>query len=122
MNYQHKSLAAGRWAAMSFEEQMANIGSEVSRAARWKRKGNADREAAALDRALELLDLSIESVLVNHRKDDASRLSKLKELTRCREVICDYFVGDNEYNTDPDRLIKYFDQFAIAFRQTKGES
>lgn len=42
MTVQHQSLAAGRWKEMTFLEQMANIGSEV-------------------DRALELLDLSLES-------------------------------------------------------------
>ena len=40
MEYQHKELAAGRWAQMSLAEQMLNIGSEVSRANRWKAKGN----------------------------------------------------------------------------------
>ena len=33
MSYQHKGLAAGRWSQLSFIEKMANIGSEVERAA-----------------------------------------------------------------------------------------
>ena len=40
MQYQHKGLATGRWAQMSLSEQMANIGSEISRALNWKRKNN----------------------------------------------------------------------------------
>ena len=36
----HKELAeSGRWADMPFVEQMANIGSEVFRAGKWKEKG-----------------------------------------------------------------------------------
>jgi hypothetical protein len=40
MSYQHKDLAAGRWKRLSFVEQMANIGSEVERALRWRAKKN----------------------------------------------------------------------------------
>ena len=36
----HRDLAAGRWASMSLVEQLANIGSEVSRCLAWRRKGN----------------------------------------------------------------------------------
>ena len=32
MSIKHKELAAGRWNQLSFLEQMANIGSEVSKA------------------------------------------------------------------------------------------
>lgn len=39
---QHKGLATGRWAQMSLAEQMLNIGSEISRANRWKSKGNRE--------------------------------------------------------------------------------
>lgn len=101
---------------MSLTEQMANIGSEVSRAANWRKRGNASREASSVDRALELMDLSIASATSVPRPDGAGKLAALKELTRCREVICDYFLGANDYNTNPEDLIKYFDQFAIALR------
>ena len=40
---QHKTLEDGRWANMPFIEQMANIGSEISRTANWKEKGNEKR-------------------------------------------------------------------------------
>jgi len=38
MTYQHKKLAAGRWEKLTFFEQMANIGSEVGRSIKWKKK------------------------------------------------------------------------------------
>jgi len=59
MNYQHKDLADGRWAELSFCEQMANIGSEVERALKWKEKGNLEYGEKAFFRALELFDLTI---------------------------------------------------------------
>lgn len=43
IHYQHKDLAEGRWAKMPLAEQMPNIGSEISRANRWKGKGNREQ-------------------------------------------------------------------------------
>jgi hypothetical protein len=34
----HKGLGDGRWAQMNLVQQMANIGSEVSRALKWQKK------------------------------------------------------------------------------------
>lgn len=38
MEFKHKRLASGRWYRLSLTEQLANIGSEVSRAAGWQGK------------------------------------------------------------------------------------
>lgn len=43
MDYQHKSLAEGRWEELSLSQQMGNIGSEVSMAVRWKKKAMVNR-------------------------------------------------------------------------------
>ena len=77
--YQHKGLADGRWAKMSLPFQMANIGSEVSRALRWKREAREDRMLKAVYRGLELIDLSI---------DAAKTPGALKEL--CRALMSYY--------------------------------
>ena len=61
MSYQHKDLAAGRWSQLSFLEQMANIGSEVERALNWRIKKNTDYSQKAFERALELIDLTLDS-------------------------------------------------------------
>ena len=58
MDYQHKQLAAGKWKELSFLEQMANIGSEIERAIKWKNKNNAQYCRLAFERGLELLDLT----------------------------------------------------------------
>lgn len=100
----HQDLKhSGRWSEMAFAAQMANIGSEISRARKWKVKEKPDMMWKALERGLELLDFTI----------SASQGSRLHELLRLREVICDYFVGSNEYNTDGNSLQSYFDNFAF---------
>ncbi len=101
-NAQHKTLAAGRWAEMPLSLQMLNIGSEISRANRWKAKGNQAQVERAVFRALELIDLTIEAQRGKHN---------LKEFTRMRETICDYYLGDNFYCSNGARIQRDFDIF-----------
>lgn len=103
----HKGLAGGRWFELSFAEQMANVGSDVERAIRWHQRGDKAHFEAAFDRTLELLDLTIADPRWRYR---------LKELTRLRESICDFFYGGNSYNTTPEFLQKYFLFFGILAR------
>jgi hypothetical protein len=110
MNYQHKNLAGGRWQMFTFCEQMANIGSEVERATKWKNKGNAEYSSLALDRALELLDLTI--------KNETSA-SRLKELVRVRETLADYFAFENIYGSSDEKWQKYFYAFNFAARKNR---
>jgi hypothetical protein len=109
MNY-HKSLAEGRWQKLSFLEQMANIGSEVERAIRWKKKQNTESFTRAFERMLELIDLTA--------KDPANR-KRLRELMRVREALVDYLFYDNEYNSTDIKWQKYFTQFNYACRINK---
>ncbi len=111
MNYQHRELAAGRWTQLSFVEQMANIGSEVERALNWRAKDNAAYSRRAFERALELMDLSLES---------AAGFARLKELARVREAIVDYFLGSNQYLSTETAWRKYFLQFACASRRNRS--
>lgn len=104
LNYQHKNLAQGRWFELSFFEQMANIGSEVERAIKWRDK-NAEYSRFASDRALELLDLTI---------SDIKNRSRLKELFRLREVLADYFYFDNIYKSTDQSWQRYFYSFNYA--------
>lgn len=110
MEFQHKDLANGRWAQMSLAEQMLNIGSKVSRANRWKAKGNEEQCHRAADRALELVSLTIDA-----HKDRAG----LGELCRFYEVIADYYYCDNIYQTDPNALQRYFDVFYFDKNKTE---
>ena len=108
MSYQHRDLAAGRWREMSLIERMANIGSEVERALNWRTKNNAEYSGRAFERALELIDLSIEHSL---------QPSHLREITRLREILVDYFDGTNEFDSTEAALRKYFSYFAFAARK-----
>lgn len=105
LNYQHKNLAAGRWKKLSFFEQIANIGSEVQRAIKWKEK-NSEYSKLAFERALELIDLTI----VDKKNQ---RRGRLKELLRIRELLVDYFF-DNVYQSKKDDWENYFLAFCYA--------
>jgi len=108
MNLQHKELAKGRWGQLSFLEQMANIGSEINRALNWKKKGNDTYCQKAVDRALELVTLTLENVIIS---------SHYKELTRLREALVDYFFGTNQFSSTDTLWKNYFDHFAYAARK-----
>jgi hypothetical protein len=105
MNPQHPSLAAGRWQTLSLMEQMANIGSEVERALNWLNKNNPEYSRLAFLRALELLNLTV---------GDPRHQRRLKEITRLREVLLDYFLGNNEFHSTEKAWRAYFYSFAFA--------
>ncbi|MEX2539995.1 MAG: hypothetical protein WD646_15215 [Actinomycetota bacterium] len=106
----HETLADGRWGSFSLMEQLGNVGSEVGRATSAKRRGDDARMWSALERALELIDLTIA---------DPRWIDRLKEPLRARELICDFLVGDNEYGSTGEGLDAYFLPFAIAARSTR---
>lgn len=105
MNPLHPDLAAGRWQTLSLVEQLANVGSEVERALSWTARGNSDYSLGALERGLELLDLTI---------GDPRHRGRLKELTRLREVLLDYFLGENRYGSTASNWRVYFHGFGLA--------
>jgi hypothetical protein len=101
----HTEMTAVKWQAFSLVEQLANVGSEVERASKWSREGRPDRSTNALYRALELLDLTI---------GDPRHRARLKELTRLREALLDYFVGPNEFASSDAAWHSYFHAFGMA--------
>lgn len=107
MIHQHKKLADGEWNNLSLLEQLANVGSEVERTIKWKNKDNAEYSRLAFERALELLDFTI---------GDAKNISRLKEITRVRELLADYFAADNKFASSDEKWRKYFYSFNYAAR------
>ena len=105
MKYIHGEETCQDWQNHSITYQMGNIGSEVSRSLKWSAKGNTNRAATAIDRALELFDFSIRANLSNH--------ARLREILTAREEFCDYFFGGNSWHTDPAKMQKYYDGFAM---------
>ncbi|MDI6792287.1 MAG: hypothetical protein QME81_05390 [bacterium] len=108
MKYQHKQLARGRWFELTFFEQMANIGSESERAITWRDKNN-EYSKKAIERALELLELTV---------SDVKNKKRLKELTRLYEALVDYFYFDNQFSSSDKLWQNYFFAFSYAARLT----
>lgn len=105
---QHTTLENGRWAELTFPQQMANIGSETSRVLKALQAGKDSRAEGAFARAQELIDLTIkfgrlDSTLV-------VRSAMWEELCRFRELFCAAFLSRNL--ADLASLNKYLDQFA----------
>ncbi len=108
MSTPHTELAAGRWHSMPLVEQLGNVGSEVSRALRARASSNDARERSALVRFLELIDLTIADPRMKGRR---------REICRVREMVCDYFVGENSFRSTPESLDRYFLPYATAARR-----
>jgi len=104
----HKNLAAGGWRKLTLAEQLGNIGSEVSRAFKWRGRDDKIFEAA-VERALELFDLTLA---------DPRWKGRLREIARAREVFCDAVHGGALYKSSLGDLIRYFDNFAFMARKT----
>ena len=105
LTYIHSPEAHADWLTKPITYQMGNIGSEVSRALNWAKKGNAKRANTAIDRALELFAFTIEA----HQHTSA----RLTEILVAREEFCDYFFAGNSWHTDPARMQKYYDGFVM---------
>lgn len=101
---------AKKWRQYSIFEQMANIGIEVSRAISWKKKNNQTMFLNAFYRALELIDLTI---------NDKKNQKYLKEIFRIREILADYFIGENVYQSSDEGWEKYFYPYLLAARKNK---
>lgn len=96
-----------RWQKLAFFEQMANVGSEVERAISWRKNRNQEYSRLAFERALELLDLTI---------DDTRNKKRLRELFRLREVLVDYFCFSNSFFSSDALWHNYFYPFNWAAR------
>lgn len=107
MTYQHTELQSGGWQNLSLMEQLANIGSEVGRTAKWHIK-NPSYSEAGFNRALELFDLTLR---------DSRWKGRLKEVARARELFVDAYFGGKEYHSSLDGMEKYFYPFAFAARR-----
>ncbi|HBW74290.1 MAG: hypothetical protein UX10_C0017G0014 [Candidatus Magasanikbacteria bacterium GW2011_GWA2_45_39] len=108
----HHNIAKGSWFEKDLCEQMGNVGSEVGRAVNWQKKGNAAQQEKALDRAFDLLDLTMSD-------SRWQKSARLKEICRVRELLADVFYGENQYHDSPAGLEKYFYQFALMARLSK---
>ena len=91
-----------RWFAMPVTEQISNIGSEVARALRYKKKGDYQKARNFANKAIEFWMLSEEDPKNRHR---------LTEFNCAVEELRDYFLGENIYQTTEEMLTQYYDAF-----------
>ena len=105
---QHSSLENGRWAELTFPQQMANIGSETSRIYRALEAGKESRAISAFARFQELIDLTIR--YGREGQPASARSAMWEELCRFRELYCAAF----EERNLPELAAanRYLDQFA----------
>ena len=101
---QHSSLENGRWAELTFPQQMANIGSETSRVLKALEAG---KESRSISRFQELFDLTIKYGRQN--ESVTSRGAMWKELCRFRELYCKAF--EDRDLSELAALNRYLDQF-----------
>ena len=107
---QHQGLENGRWAELTFPEQMANIGSETSRIYRALEAGKESRAESAFARFQELIDLTIKYGRAN--ASPMLRSAMLEELCRFRELYCKAFLERDL--SELAAFNRYLDRFAPA--------
>ncbi|MEA3296044.1 MAG: hypothetical protein U9Q27_02825 [Patescibacteria group bacterium] len=96
INKYHKNLDLEKWNKFSKQEQILNIASEFSRAKNWLAKNNKQETLNCLNRAFELIDLTIQS---------SSKEKSLNHFLRFREVLAQFYIKKNKTN---DEFIKIF--------------
>ena len=98
-----------KWVQLSLAQQLGNLASEMTRARHWEMKNDVVNCNRALERALDLLDLTL--------TDNRWRFRR-RELTLLREIICDCFSPKKEYEVSLSDLEKYCTDFALSSRRS----
>lgn len=107
MSHHSKELAQ-RWDELTLAQQLANVGSEVSRMTKWRGR-NAEVAGRAFERMLELMDLTLQS---NHS------FPQLKEVARARELMVGCWLVDGpEMDREWAEFNRYFLSFAVLARK-----
>lgn len=101
-------IDAKRWATFSLFEQWGHIGSEIARASLWRDRHDILSSNRCIERAIELIDLSLL---------DQRWRGRLKEMCRFREVLADIYAQTHVYKVSLMDLNKYCAGFAIAARK-----
>ena len=104
----HGGLTHERWERLSLADQLANIGTEVARAARAKNRQDDRRLQQHFDLALELFEFTL---------DDERWRDQRVEIGRAREIVCDFLAGKNEYDSSAESLDAYFLPFSYLSAQ-----
>ncbi len=103
--FMEQSISIDRWIKFSFAQQMGNIGSEISRARHWEEKNDEENRRASWVRTFELVDLTLK---------DSRWKSRLRELTRFREVMGSLFCCQDVYQVSTKDLENYCTEIVLG--------
>ena len=92
----HPRLTLDQWAALPREKKILNVVSELARAKHWAQKGDARLADESLERALELIDLTVEA------EAKQKSASVLREWLRSREMLAALYAAPLK---SPDELV-----------------
>lgn len=99
------------WQQLDILNQMGNIGSEVGQTTSAARDHDSKRTQAAIERALDLFDATIE-VLTK------ARSPRGKEVLRAKDQFLRLFF-DDRFEQDADAIEQYFMNYALAARRKR---
>jgi hypothetical protein len=85
MATQHATLSPERWAAFTLDQQILMIANEMNRAGKWMGPLDAPSRQGAYERALRLVDLTVEV---------QARPTLRRELLRWRDLLAELFLLD----------------------------
>jgi hypothetical protein len=95
----HPGMTVEKWGAKPYTYQLLNIASELSRARSWIKEHETERLRRSLERALELIDLTVSS---------NQGAKPLRDLLRLREEFAGYYLGlHHEYDQFTRLLISF---------------
>lgn len=103
------SVDRKQWAQLSILEQMGNIYSEVGRSFNAKRRNDFKSSRAAMCRAIDLFDATIQELAIR-------KSPRLKEVLRAKDQYLSLLEETPSSDEKIASLDKYFLQFAIAAR------
>lgn len=99
------------WSTLTLEEQIGNIGSELSRMLTFERQGERQHWSKARQRAVELIDLTL-------RDQRWSTLEK-KEVTKLKQLLLELNRTDSQTGVSIQELVNYCLPFAIVARSNR---
>ncbi len=109
-NKYHKNLSAEKWQKFSKEDQILNIAAEFSRAKNWLAEGEKKQALDCLNRAFELLDLTI---------NDPRWRRGLNELLRFRDVLAQFYIKKDKNTEEFKKIFRTLLMFTKFTSQVK---
>lgn len=94
-----------RWKLFSLAEQISHLGSEITRARAWEERGDRVQRDRALERALELIDITL------------ALTPDVHELVIMRDVVIDMRSDSGHYICSLTFLENYCLPFALLARK-----